>query len=1022
MPRIFLPLIVVISVYAVASLRAAEVGAPAGTADVQKVVETFVGRGAMRDGSAPRSAAEAVTALTLRDGLTIDVMATEPTVVQPLYLSFDSRGRVWVTQYIQYPFPAGLKVTSYDQHLRAQFDKVPEPPPRGVQGADKISVLEDRDGDGVYETSTDVITGLNLATAAIKGAGGIWVLNPPYLMFYPDANDDDVPDGDPVVCLSGFGLEDTHAVANSLQFGPDGWLYGAVGSTTTGKVSSAVTKNVKFEGQHIWRYHPQTKIFEVFAEGGGNTFSCEIDAQGRVFSGSNGSERGMHYDQGMSGVKNFGKHGFARNPYAYGYFEHMETIGDRKRFAQALCVYDGDLMAAAFAGKIIAPNSLQNMVYVSARVPDTSTFKSVDEAPLLKGIDRWFRPVDVKIGPDGAVWMADWYDSRLSHVRPVDDWSKGDGRIYRVRPTAATMQREKAFDLHTARVAELLVWLGHPNKWFRRQAALELAWRGEKSVVPELGRRLQAGTGGGTGAYAFDALCALHLLGGLTDEVAIAMLRHDDPYVRRWVVRCAGDAGQVSAALAAAIRELATSEAHPEVRTQLACSVRRWPAAVALPIVRIMLTRDADLRDKRMPLLLWWAIEDRAETERAALLAWFADRAMWDAPLARTQGARLLARRWAQAGGAENYDACARLLASAPRETDRAVVVEGMAAAFEGGSIPKLPAALAGALDVYLKSKLDTDLALAVKTGSAEAVARALKIVGDDKAAPELRASLVQALAAAGNAQVVPAMVKILGRAGQTGLRKAVLGVAGKFADGRLATTVISGYEARFAGEPSLREAALRMLASRREWVDLLLAEIAAGRIRPREFSDDVVQQLEAYPDPAVAAAVRKHWANLRPRLSSAEKVAEATRLKKVIAGRGVSGDAARGQTHFAQRCAACHKLWGEGGTIGPDLTGYERGNPDFWLTGILDPSLEIREGFGAYSLALTGGETLMGLLVKQDANGVTLRDLAGQVHTARTEKIAQLTARPASLMPEGLLSGLDDAALRDLFAYLMKP
>lgn len=1024
MPRAIslLPPVLTLMLTVLPCLRGAEPGAPAANTDVQKVVETFVGRGAMKDGSPPRNAAEAVKALTLRDGLTIDVIATEPEVVQPLYLSFDSRGRLWVTQYIQYPFPAGLKVTSYDQHLRAQFDKVPEPPPRGVKGADKITVFEDRDGDGVYETHKDVITGLNLATAAIKGAGGIWVMNPPYLMFYPDANDDDVPDGDPVMCLSGFGLEDTHAVANSLQFGPDGWLYGAVGSTTTGNVSSAVTKNVRFEGQHIWRYHPQTKVFEIFAEGGGNTFSCEIDAQGRVFSGSNGGERGMHYDQGMSGVKNFGKHGFARNPYAYGYFDHMETIGDRKRFAQALCVYDGDLMAELFAGKFIAPNSLQNMVYVSERVADTSTFKSVDIAPLLTGSDRWFRPVDVKVGPDGAVWMADWYDSRLSHVRPVDDWSKSDGRIYRVRPTAASMRREAAFDLHTAPVAALLKWLDHPNKWFRRQAVLELAWRGEKSVVPELARRLKDGAGGSRSAYAFDAVCALHLLGGLTDDVALALLKHDDPYVRRWVVRCVGDAGNASAAVVAALGVMAAGETNSEVRTQLACSVRRLPATLALPVVRTMLTRDADAADKRLPLLLWWAIEDRAETERAALLAWFADKTLWDSPLARTQGARLLARRWAQAGGAENYEACARLLAAAPRESDRAVVVEGLAAAFEGGSVPALPAALASALDAYLKSKLDTDLALAVKTGSKEAVTRAVKLVGDDKAAPELRAALVQALAEAGNAQVVPGIVKILGRGGMVGLRKAVLGAAGKFDDGRIATTVIAGYEARFAGEPGLRDGALRLLASRSEWAKLLLAEVAAGRIRPHEFSDDVVQQLETYTDPTMAAAVRKHWANLRPRLSSAEKVAEAARLKKIVGGRGATGDAARGQAHFAQRCAACHKLWGEGGIIGPELTGYERGNPDFWLTGILDPSLEIREGFGAYTLTLTSGETLMGLLVKQDANGATLRDLAGQTHTARTEKIAKLTALPVSLMPEGLLAGLDDAALRDLFAYLMKP
>ena len=121
---------------------------------------------------------------------------------------------------------------SYDQHLRAVFDQVPEPPPKGVKGADKITVFEDKDGDGIYESHKDVITGLNIATAAIKGAGGIWVMNAPYLLFYPDANDDDIPDGDPEVALSGFGIQDTHSVANSLQFGPDGWLYGCQGVFT----------------------------------------------------------------------------------------------------------------------------------------------------------------------------------------------------------------------------------------------------------------------------------------------------------------------------------------------------------------------------------------------------------------------------------------------------------------------------------------------------------------------------------------------------------------------------------------------------------------------------------------------------------------------------------------------------------------------------------------------------------------------------------------------------------------------
>ena len=245
----------------------------AGSEEVEKFILSFEGKGAIGDDSSPTPAAEAVKQFKLADGLAIDLIASEPDVAQPLYMSFDDRGRMWVVQYLQYPFPAGLKVVRYDQYLRAVFDKVPEPPPRGTPGADKITVFEDTNGDGLYDRHKDVITGLNIATSALTGRGGIWVLNAPYLLFYPDANGDDVPDGDPEVHLSGFGLEDTHSVCNSLAWGPDGWLYGANGSTTTGRISSAASKDVAFMGQCMWRYHPVTKIFEVFAEGGGNTFS-----------------------------------------------------------------------------------------------------------------------------------------------------------------------------------------------------------------------------------------------------------------------------------------------------------------------------------------------------------------------------------------------------------------------------------------------------------------------------------------------------------------------------------------------------------------------------------------------------------------------------------------------------------------------------------------------------------------------------------------------------------------------------
>ena len=163
-----------------------------------------------------------------------------------------------------------------------------------------------------------------------QGRGGVWVLNPPYLLFYPDRNNDDVPDGDPEVHLQGFGLEDTHSVVNSLRWGPDGWLYAAQGSTVTGHVTrpglDAGKEPVHSMGQLIWRYHPETRRYEVFAEGGGNAFGVEIDAKGRIYSGHNGGDtRGFHYVQGGYYQKGFNKHGPLSNPYAFGYFPGDEA-------------------------------------------------------------------------------------------------------------------------------------------------------------------------------------------------------------------------------------------------------------------------------------------------------------------------------------------------------------------------------------------------------------------------------------------------------------------------------------------------------------------------------------------------------------------------------------------------------------------------------------------------------------------------------------------------------------------------
>lgn len=969
--------------------------AVAGTDQVQKVIENFSGRGTLADDTPPTPPEEAVKKFQVRPDLAVDLMAAEPAVEQPLYASWDSKGRMWVTQYRQYQFPAGLKIVSYDSHLRAKFDKVPLPPPRGEKGADKITVFEDTDGDGFFDKHTDVITGLNIASAALTGMGRIWVLNPPYLLSYADPDGDGLPEGDPEVELSGFGLEDTHSVATSLQWGMDGWLYGANGSTTTGNVSSANSKNVKWEGQCIWRYHPRKKLFEIYAEGGGNTFSLDIDSKGRIFSGTNnGNTRGMHYEQGSYGIKGWGKHGPLTNPYAFGFFEHMKHEGDNKRFPQAFTIYEGGLLGSAYEGKIIAPNSLANIVYVSERTPDGSTFRTKDEELLMSSPDRWFRPVWSGAGPDGGFYMVDWYDTRLSHVRPIDDWHKTSGRIYRVRP-ASGAPKLKPFDLSQASGEDLLGYLSHQNEWFRKQAVLEIGWRNLTELVPQL-KALP---------LTLETLWALDAL----DAVDALPIQHGDPYIRRWAWKMAGER-QTLPPLG--------EEKHPEVRAQILATAKKLPGAGAL---HLLWSGHAEDESGHLPLLAWWALEAKAEKERAAVFTFLkSDPAFLKTPLFRDHLAERLAKRYALAGGEENLRSCADLLALTSDAALRGRFIAGIASAFEGAEMPKLPDSLTTALNDHMAKESGGDLTLALRSGDAGALKKALARLADAKASNTARIAVAKTLSELGKTEAVAPMVAILSNGSASpSLKRGILQAAARFDDKRIPQAVLEGYERNISGDKALREDVLRVLSGRKEWAVILAHFVNEVKVPVKHFTLDIVRQLALHDDPEITAVIDRHWRALLATGPSEAKEAEMKRIRAVLAG-GL-GDADKGKLQFTARCALCHKLFEEGGTIGPELTGYDRGNVSFWLENIFNPSLEIREGFGAYIVRLKNGQILTGIMDAQDAGGLVIKDMASNKTAVKQADIEKLEASPVSLMPEALTTGMTDADLKDLFAYLMK-
>ncbi len=952
----------------------------------------------------PLSPAESARRFTVIDGLELELVLAEPDIAQPLHITFDERGRLWLAEYRQYPAPAGLTLVSHDQFWRAVYDRVPPPPPRHFPGRDRISIHEDSDGDGSYDRHSVFVDGLNIATASAPGRGGVWILNPPYLLFYPDRNHDDVPDGDPEVHLEGFGLEDTHSVVNSLRWGPDGWLYAAQGSTVSGRVRHPGSTNapVHILGQNIWRYHPERRRFEIFSEGGGNAFGVEIDDAGRIFSGHNGGNtRGFHYVQGGYLQKGFEKHGQLSNPYAFGYFPQM-AHQDVERFTHTFLVYGGGALSAQFDGRLFGIEPLQGRVVLSELSPDASTFRTRDLGYAVTSADPWFKPVDLKHGPDGAIYIADWYDFQVNHWRNYQgNMDAGNGRVYRLKAKGSKSTRPE--DLGRVPTSRLVDLLANPNRWIRQTALRLLGDRRDPTAIPALRPLL----GDGSGQIALEALWGLHLSGGFDESTVRTALSHRTPVVREWAVRLLGDSGSVRGPQFQQLLELAAREPDLAVRQQLAASARRLPADQTLRLVSALLAHDADTRDPRQPLMLWWAVEAKAD-DRPRILDWLDQPGLVDRPLVRDHLLERLMRRYALAGTPSDLDQCAALLARAPNPTAAAPLLAGFEKGFEGRTLAGLPAPLLAAL----ANAGGGSLALQLRTGRDGALDRALALLQDAKAKAGEKVQVLQTLGELKLATAVPALLAAT-ESGPDATRIAALAALQTFPQANIAPRVLASIPAAPA---AVRTAALNLLAGRAAWAVALVDAVENQALPPDLVGPDIARQLKRHAGAGLDARVAKVWPK-SGQPSSAEMEASITRLAAIV--RDGHGDPYNGKKLFTSACASCHKLFHVGGSIGPDLTPYRRDDLDTLLLNIVNPSAEIREGYEQYLVETRDERSLGGFIVRQDPQLVVLRGLDGQDVALPRGEISELRPAGLSLMPEALLDTLDPQQIRDFFAYL---
>ena len=976
------------------------------------------------DKGEPLDAEASKATFNVQDGLAVDTVLEEPTITQPLYVDFDERGRMWVVQYIQYPNPAGLDVLTWDNHLRKVFDKVPPPPPydtpenSAFRGRDRITIHEDTNGDGRFDSHKTFLEGLNLATSVARGRGGVWVMQPPYLLFYPDKDGDDIPDEDPVVHLSGFGLEDTHSIANSLKWGPDGWLYGGVGSTVTARVRvhlSGSDQRHTFFGQNIWRYQPEKHVFELFAEGGWNTFGVDFDDKGRVYSGTNGTMQAVHFVQGGYYQKSFGKHGPHTNPYAFGHFYGIPISGEKVRLVHQWIYYASGAIPP-LEGTLVGGNSLASKLHTLNMEPTGSSFKTIEAPNPISTDHKWFRPVHCTAGPDGAIYVSDFYDARITHVDPRDNWDRERGRIYRLRAADASVRTVPNLAALTGR--ELVDHLSSPNQWVRRTAQRLLADRRDDSVIPVLLERLESGDA----QLSLEALWGIHASGGWSHEVAVHAMQHGNEHVRSWAVRLTGDRkATLLPDVFDQILSLASNERSPVVVSQLASTAGRLPSPQALPVIEKLTARDTFEDDAFIPQQLWWALEIQLTLDPLRTFSFIGKPEFWQSRIVRGHLAERIARRLLSERNERNLTACANLLilASESEETASALV-KGMNLALEGNPLNDVPSGLDEAIAALWRRYPNNDamIQFALRLGSASALRTARDIVTDSSASDELRIRFIESLSDLKDGMLPDVLLKIMADSDASAdLRLSALNGLRRYTRPAIAESLLGMYSGL---TENLQKTTQIVLASRQDWSLQMLQAVAVGSIPRERISFDLLLSMQNQGNPEITALITKHWGALRQ--SPEEKGIRIKEVREILDGD--KGNAERGRGLFATSCGICHKLNGIGRDIAPDLSGYELDNLDFLLPAIVDPNLGVREEFELVTVALksTGDElptVLSGFVTDRSSSTVTITDLAGNETVVGIPDIATETRAPVSVMPDGLLDTLTDTQIRDLFAFL---
>lgn len=935
---------------------------------------------------------EAVEAMTLKEGYQVNVFASEPMITQPMAFCWDDRGRMWIAENRDY------------ESRQDGFSN---------SGDSRILILEDTDKDGVVDSKRVFLEGIPFPSAIAVGHGGLFLGAPPNLLFVPDKNNDDKADTPDIkVLLTGWGIRDRHETINSFHWGPDGWLYGLEGFATPsvirkpkgeGKIykhREEFPKNLlNAEGVDInggvWRYHPLKERFEVVAHGFSNPWGIDYDAKGQLLISACVIPHLFHVIPGGIYHRQGGSH---FNPYVY---DDIKTIVDhRHRSAHGGArIYQSDAFPEEQQGRLFMANIHEHAVLSDVLTPNGSGFTaSHGEDFMLANNAQWIG-FSMEVGPEGGLYVLDWHDADICGKEVVN---KDTGRVFRIMPenSRAKDWPDRYTDLNKKSDLELVELQLSKSNWHAQRARTILQYRAsqrplEKKAVDRLNALLNNNDNENT---RLRALWTLHSTNSSNAKQLVDLLDDKDQYVRAWTIQFLLEDGQPEKSVIDALTAMAKNENSSAVRMYLAAGLQRidkkdrWDIASAL----VQVAEDVD--DPNIPLMLWFGIEP--------LVADDSQKALQLAKQSKIPSlTQKIARRLVDADQIEKL-----ITEIGTNSAGSSDLLKGMLAGMEGRSDLTEPSNWS----TTYKSLPSNEKIIAIadeisqRFGNVEAAKRMFAVLNDSGADTDRKRAAIKNLAVQQHPGLQEKLPQLLQR---PELRSEAIRAVAAYDNKALGEILLNQYPKYSTSE---KQEVIQAMASRPVYGWQLANAIKEGSMPKKEIPAYVALQLRR----VVGNGFVEIWGPLDDISGGVQ--GQYSKYQRLLTDDAVANaSAAKGKEVYENTCYACHKMHGEGGIIGPELTGSNRTNTAYLLGNILEPSGEIQDDYKLVVITTQDGRTYSGNVISENDRSLSLRVVGQEPITINKSSINSRETTPKSMMPEGLLNTLTDAEVLDLVAYL---